>query len=327
MRKPQKITLQEAAGLINNGDQITFSGFTVWRRPVALCYELIRQGVQDLHLFEVQGGFHSDLLIGAGCVKIWEGAWMGQEMLGKIGENLARKQISGEILVDDYSHGHTVGRLTAGALGLPFFPCALAMGTDIFNPAYDQLAKAGLRDGKHRHIPRQKYVMAEDPFFARGQCALLPAVNPDVALVYAPIVGDEGTVRVLSQTYNDAEVIKAAKTVIVICEEIVPDSYLRREPTANIAAGYEIDYIVVCPWAAHPTGSHFYYDADADFLKTYNRTVRSQEAFNEFAEKWIFSVKNHEEYLQLLGVSCLENLRASQVMGYANHGQAGGRKK
>ncbi|ATW25513.1 CoA transferase subunit A [Candidatus Formimonas warabiya] len=325
MSKLKIITLKEAAALVHDGDQVAFSGFTIWRRPVALCYELIRQGKKDLHLFEVQGGYHSDLLVGAGCVKIWEGAWMGQEMLGKIGENLARKQISGEVLVDDYSHGHTAGRLMAGALGLPFFPCALAMGTDIFNPEYDQLAKAGLRDGKHRHIPAQKYVMAADPFFHRGECLLLPAVNPDVALVYAPVVGDEGTVRVLSQSYNDAEVIKASRTVIVICEEIVPDSYLRRDPGANLVSGHEIDYVVECPWAAHPTGSQFYYDADAEFLKNYNRTVRDQNAFDAFAEKWIFGVSCHEEYLEKLGTRRLEELRASQILGYSTRVKRGTR--
>lgn len=325
MSKPKKITLKEAAALVHDGDQIAFSGFTIWRRPVALCYELIRQGKKDLHLFEVQGGFHSDLLVGAGCVKIWEGAWMGQEMLGKIGENLARKQINGEIIVDDYSHAQTAGRLMAGALGLPFFPCASAMGTDMFNPEYDQLAKAGLRDGKHRNIPKKKYVMADDPFFGRGQIALFPAVNPDVALVYAPVVGDEGTVRVLSQTYNDAEVIKASKKVIVICEEIVPDEYLRREPTQNIACGHEIDYIVECPWAAHPTGSQFYYDTDAKFLKDFNRGTRTQEAFDKFAEEWIFGVSCHEEYLEKLGTKRLEELRASSIMGYSTRAKRGKR--
>ncbi len=325
MGKPKKITLEQAAALVHDGDQITFSGFTIWRRPVAICYELIRQRKKDLLLFEVQGGYHSDLLIGAGCVRVWEGSWMGQEILGKIGENFARKQINGEILVDDYSHGHTVGRLMAGALGLPFFPCALAMGTDIFNPDYDQLAKAGLRNGNHPRIPAKKYVMADDPFFDRGECLLLPAVNPDVALVYAPVVGDEGTVRVLSQIYNDAEVIKASKTVIVICEEIVPDDYLRRDPGANLASGYEIDYVVECPWAAHPTGSQFYYDADAEFLKTYNRTVRDQKAFDEFTQQWILSVNSHEAYLEKLGVKRLEALRASQIMGYSNRIKRGTR--
>jgi len=98
----------------------------------------------------------------------------------------------------------------------------------------------------------------------------------------------EGTVRVLAQSYNDQEVIKACDKVIVICEEIVPDEYLRREPTQNLANGYEIDYIVVCPWAAHPTGSQYYYDTDADFLRDFNASTKTQDGFDKFAEEYIY---------------------------------------
>jgi hypothetical protein len=44
MGKPQKISLKEAANLIQDGDFLAFSGFTIWRRPMALIYEMVRQG-------------------------------------------------------------------------------------------------------------------------------------------------------------------------------------------------------------------------------------------------------------------------------------------
>lgn len=325
MGRINKISLTEAAALINDGDMLAFSGFTIWRRPVALCYEIIRQGKKDLHLFEVQGGFHSDMLIGAGCVKIWEGSWMGQEMLGKVGVNLSRKQVAGEIITDDLSHGHAVARIQAGAINVPFFPTALSMGSDILNPAYDGLARAGLRDGSNPKIPTKKYEMVQDPFFSMGELLLMPAVKPDVAIVYAPMVGEEGTVRVLSQSYNDADVIKAAEKVIVICEEIVPDSYLRQDPTKNVAGGYEIDYVVECPWAAHPSGSQSYYDTDADFLKEFNARTRTQEGFDQWAQEWIFGVESQEEYLEKLGVNRLEKLRANRALGYSTRVKRGSR--
>lgn len=325
MGQINKITLKEAGALINDGDMLAFSGFTIWRRPVALCYEIIRQGKKDLHLFEVQGGFHSDMLIGAGCVKVWEGSWMGQELLGKVGVNLSRKQVAGEIITDDLSHGHAVARIQAGAINVPFFPTALAMGSDILNPAYDGLARAGLRDGSNPKIPTKKYEMAQDPFFSMGELLLMPAAKPDVAIVYAPMVGDEGTVRVLSQSYNDSDVIKAADKVIVICEEIVPESYLRQDPNKNVASGYEIDYVVECPWAAHPTGSQSYYDTDADFLREFNVRTRTQEGFEEWAREWIFGVESQEEYLKKLGVTRLEKLRASSALGYSTRVKRGSR--
>ncbi|MBN2514925.1 MAG: acyl CoA--acetate/3-ketoacid CoA transferase subunit alpha [Deltaproteobacteria bacterium] len=317
MARFEKITLQEAAGLINDGDFLSFSGFTIWRRPMALIYELVRQQKKDLHLFEVNGGTHTEVLAGAGAIKIWESCWVGHELYGKLGEGIARGQVEGSIIVEDYSHAQVVARQLAGAYGLPFFPTALSMGTDILNPKYDMLSKAGLRDGSNPKIPVKKYDVIKEPFFGNGEILMMPAVNPDWALIYASQVGDEGTVRVFSQTYVDAEVVKAADKVIVIAEEMVPDNYLRQEPEKNLAAGYAIDYVVECPWGAHPTGSQFFYDVDADFIRQFYQVSKSKKAFDEWADEWIFGVSGHEEYLDKLGINRLQNLRANSVLGYS----------
>jgi glutaconate CoA-transferase subunit A len=313
----KKITLQEAAGLINDGDFLSFSGFTIWRRPMALIYELVRQQKKNLHLFEVNGGTHTEVLAGAEAVKIWESCWVGHELYGKLGEGIARGQVEGSIIVEDYSHAQVVARLLAGAYGLPFFPTAVSMGTDILNPKFDMLGKAGLRDGSNPKIPVKKYDVAADPFFGNSELLLMPAAKPDWALVYASQVGDEGTVRVFSQTYVDSEVIKAADKVIILAEEIVPDSYLRQEPEKNLATGYAIDYVVECPWGAHPTGSQFFYDVDADFIRNFYQVSKSKAAFDEWADEWIFGVSGHEEYLDKLGINRLQNLRANSVLGYS----------
>ncbi|NLU46465.1 MAG: acyl CoA--acetate/3-ketoacid CoA transferase subunit alpha [Syntrophomonadaceae bacterium] len=325
MGRPKKITLKEAAALIQDGDMISFSGFTIWRRPMALVYEMIRQNKKNLHLFEVNGGTHTEVLAGAGAIRIWESCWVGHELYGKLGEAIARGQIEGSIIVEDYSHGHVVARLLAGSYGLPYMPCALSMGTDILNPEFDMLRKAGLRDGSNPKIPAMKYAIVEDPFFGMGELLLMPAANPDWALVYASQVGDEGTVRVFAQTYTDAEVIRAADKVIVIAEEIVPESYIRQEPEKNLVPGYAIDYIVELPWAAHPTGSQGYYDVDADFIRNLYAASKSQDGFNRWAEEWIFGVEGHEEYLEKIGITRLEQLRANRVLGYSTRMKRGSR--
>lgn len=317
MGKINKITLKEAAGLIKDGDMLSFSGFTIWRRPMALIYELVRQGKKDLHLFEVNGGTHTEVLAGAGCVKMWESCWVGHELYGKLGEAVARGQVEGSILVEDYSHAQCVARLLAGAYGLPFFPTALAMGTDILNPKFDMLGKAGLRDGSNPKIPLKKYDSIQDPMYDMGNILLMPAANPNWALVYAQQVGDEGTVRVLAQTYVDLEVIKAADKVIVIAEEIVPDSYLRDDPAANIAPGYAIDYVIEQPFGAHPTGSQFFYDVDADFIRAFYQASKNADAYKKWADEWIFGVDGFDGYLEKLGANRLLKLKANSVMGYS----------
>ncbi|HHY59570.1 MAG TPA: acyl CoA--acetate/3-ketoacid CoA transferase subunit alpha, partial [Clostridia bacterium] len=98
------MSVEEAVSLIKDGDTITFSGFTIWRRPMALIYEIVRQRKKNLHLLEVNSGTHGEILIGAGCVRILETCWIGHEMYGKLGANMARKVKSGELIVEDYSH-------------------------------------------------------------------------------------------------------------------------------------------------------------------------------------------------------------------------------
>lgn len=325
MARAERITLKEAGALIQDGDLLSFSGFTIWRRPMALVYELVRQGKKNLHLFEVNGGTHTEVLAGAGAIKIWESCWVGHELYGKLGEAVARGQCEGSMIVEDYSHGQVVARLLAGAYGLPFFPTALSMGTDILNPKFDMLKKAGLRDGSNPKIPLQKYTVAQDPFFEMGDILLMPAANPNWALVYASQVGDEGTVRVNAQTYTDPEVIKAADKVIVLAEEIVPDSYLRNDPEKNIATGYSVDYVVELPWSAHPTGSQGYYDVDADFIRKFYSASKSKDSYDKWAEEWIFGVDSHEQYLAKLGITNLEKLRANKVLGYSTRVRRGSR--
>ncbi|HEY6008982.1 MAG TPA: CoA transferase, partial [Geobacteraceae bacterium] len=212
MASSKRITLQQAAEIVKDGSSLTFSGFTIWRRPFAMVYELIRQGRKGLHLIEVNGGPQTEFLVGAGCVDIWESCWVGHELYGKYGANLSRKVGNKEILVEDYSHAEMLFRFAASASGAPYAVSQTSLGTDIHNPAYDTLGRAGLRDGKR--FPKQKYVFTEDPFFGAGSQVLVPAAKVDVAIMCVQQVGEEGTVRVSGQYYSDPEAARAADITI-----------------------------------------------------------------------------------------------------------------
>ncbi len=195
----KRITLSEAAEIIKDGTMLTFSGFTIWRRPCALIFELIRQKRRDLHLVEVNSGPHSEFLIGAGCVKIWESCWIGHELYGKYGANLSRKVKNKEIIFEDYSHAEMGFRFLAASAGMPFIATQTSLGTDIHNPEYDMLRRAGLRNGKNPKIARKKYETMQDPFYGDGLQILLPAAKVDVAVLSVQQVGEEGTVRIGGQ--------------------------------------------------------------------------------------------------------------------------------
>ena len=70
------MSLEEAVRrFIKDGSQIALGGFTVSRNPMAITYEIIRQGIRNLHLVCHSQGQSFDLLIGAGAVKRVEVAY------------------------------------------------------------------------------------------------------------------------------------------------------------------------------------------------------------------------------------------------------------
>ena len=313
MSSDKRITLQQAAEIVKNGSSLTFSGFTIWRRPFAVIFELIRQQKRGLHLIEVNGGPQTEFLVGAGCVDIWESCWVGHELYGKYGANLSRRVGKKEILVEDYSHAEMLFRFTAAATGAPYAVTQTSLGTDIHNPEYDMLGRAGKRDGKR--IAKHKYIFTEDPFYGAGSQVLIPAAKVDVAILCVQQVGEEGTVRVGGQLYSDPEVARAADITIVMAEEIVPEEYLRRNADQNTITSFEVDHILECPFGAHPTGMFGKYDVDGAFLKDFYANTRTQEGFDAFAKEWIFGL-DHIGYLEKLGWERMLNLRANTALNY-----------
>lgn len=324
--KDKRCTLQEAIGLIQDGDMVTFSGFVIWRRPMAAIYEMIRQGKKNLHLIEVNSGTHAEVLIGAGAVSIWESCWIGHELYGKVPYCLDRKMKDGSLIVEDYSHQHMLYRMAAGAMGVPYLPTFASKGSDILSPKYDMLEAAGLRNGENEKIPAKKFDFAEDPFYGEGELVHVPAARPRVCIVHAQQVGEEGTLRIKGQTYSDEQAIKASDLVIVIAEEVVPESYLREEPEQNLVPGYLVDCIVELPWAAHPTGAYGCYDIDGAFIRDFASASKTAEGFQAWLEEWVLSVPNHEAYLDKLGVSRLETLRANSYTKYSTRVKRGARQ-
>ncbi|MEN6437678.1 MAG: CoA transferase [Syntrophobacter sp.] len=316
MSDSKLITLSQAAEIVRDGALITFSGFTIWRRPCAFVFELIRQRKRNLHVIEVNSGPHSEFLIGAGCVSVWESSWIGHEIYGKFGANLSRKIKGKEIIYEDYTHAEMGMRFLAASAGMPFMAVQTALGTDIHNPAYDMLALAGLRDGSNPKIPRKKYDTINDPFFSGAEQILVPAAKVDIAVICAQKAGTDGTVRIEGQFFTDPEIARAADVTIVLAEEVVPEEYLRRDPRLNTIPAFVVDYVVECPYGAHPTGMAGFYEPDGDFIRNFYMQTRTQEGFDEFAREWIHRT-THNGYLERLGSGRLIGLRASRTLGFS----------
>lgn len=312
----RKLSLEDAvASYIQDGTQIMFGGFTGFvREPMAFAWEIVRQGYKNLINPMVNSGFSTWLLHSTNAIRIKEDSWVGcGEIFAKLDLNADRCIKTKSMLVEDYAHGQMQMRLLAGALGVPFMPYWGGMGSEIFK--YDILGENNLRDGKL--FPKKKYAMIEDPFYDQGKVPVVPALQPEVGVIHAQKVGNEGTVRVEGLTGYDKELAFACKTLIVTCEEVVPEISLREQPQMNLVPFSKVDVVVEMPWGAYPTQVPYYYDYDPVFMREADRIQRDEEMMNKWLEEWVYTPKDWKDVMDKIGGYRLSSLTANRFLGYS----------
>lgn len=305
-------TLAQAAALVPSGASISIGGFTSQRHPTALLRALVRRGVGDLVVYCHSAGSDVDLLIGAGCVRRLEGAYLADGVFSPIAPNWRRFVEAGRLPFEDYSNAAMMARFAAGAMGLPFFPTRSMLGTDL-------LAKAGLDPEVRRTDPTaapRKAAVLDCPFSGE-KVVLVPAIRTDLCLLHVQKASPQGLVRIEGQEFLDVQQALAAKTVVVTCEELVDDEELRREPERNRIPPFAVHAVAHVPFGGHPHNVHNYYDYDPDHLTLYARLARSDATFREYLERFVFGPSDHEAYLEAIGGETrIDQLRARSGLGY-----------
>ncbi len=313
-RTSKIISLEEAvAEFVHDETHLSFGGFTMQRHPMAFIREMIRQGKRDLVIYGHSPGIDADILIGAGAVKRVEVAYIGDELFVSPSRNFRRAVEEGSIQWEDYSNFSATLRIVAGALGIPFIPTRTILGSDM-------ISKAGFSSEDRQQDPKaakEKLVVMDCPFTG-DKVVLLPAVNPDVAIIHAQMVGEEGTVRLLGQAYADEFMARAASKVVVTAEEIVSEAFIRRSPEQNAIPFFRVNAIVHVPYGAHPTACHGRYDYDPQHYAVYVGAAKaSSESFNQYLDQYVYGVRDHWEYLERVGgTKRLSELAADPELGY-----------
>ncbi|MGH7817539.1 MAG: CoA transferase subunit A, partial [Candidatus Binatia bacterium] len=60
---------------------------------------------------------------------------------------------------------------------------------------------------------------------------------------------------------------------------------------------------------SHPSPTQGYARRDDDFYFEYHKATRTREGFKQWLDTWVFGVKDHSEFVQLLGKDRIERLR------------------
>ena len=295
MNKPQKAdkltTMREAiAAYVGDGCSLAIEGFTGFI-SFAAGHEIIRQKRQGLTLIRMTPDLIYDQMIAAGTAKKLIFSYTGNPGVGSLYcvRRAVEKSIPGPLEWEEYSHYGLVGRYAAGASRAPFFPLRSYIGSEMLE--VNPLIK-----------------LIDDPY-GTGKIAVVPPLNPDVAILHAQRADRRGNTQLWGLLGMQKEVAFAAKHVIIVVEEIVDESVIRADPNRTLIPGLIVDAVVHEPYGAHPSYVQGYYDRDNEIYLTWDKLSQDHGAVLAWLDEWVYGLDNHAAYVRKLGQAYFDRLK------------------
>lgn len=294
-REPQSKLMSEQEAIsrfVSDGDYIVYDFSTLTRGPQALIREIIRQRKKDLWIGAEFTLLESALLTGAGCASRIDVGFLGY------GNYIGKAVCEGKVKVYEWTNGGIALRILAGARGVPFMPTRDLLGTD-------NITYSGAK-------------VVRDPFTGDPVC-LVPALNPDVALIHVHQADIYGNARIFGTNLFALEASMASKKVIISTEEIIDPLEFRKEPKKTTIPYFLVDAVVHLPFGAYPGAMPARYELDLEHIDMLN-AIDNDEKMQAYLNEYIYGVKDHEEFLEKkVGWKKLKNLirRATIKEGYS----------
>ncbi len=351
------------AKYVETGDTICFGGFTTNRKPYAAVSEILRQGQKDFTVWAGPAGGDWDMMIGEGRVKAYINCYTANSGYTNVSRRFRAAIEKGELIYEDYSQDVLMLQLHAASLGLPFLPVRLMQGSGL-------MKYWGISEEQRKaldSVDDLKCVEIDNPFEPGQKVVAVPVPKLDTAIIHVQQASPDGTCVIEGDEFHDVDIAVAARKVIVTCEEIVSDEYIRRDPTRNKIFGECVSAVVWAPFGAWPSQCYNFYDNDSHALKEYDKASKYQDAedakaqlakaaakaekaaaakpedaklaeaaakakkaaedaasgaaipetFEDYLQKWVYSVKDHSELLDKIGGSRLMNLKNEPHLGYS----------
>jgi len=294
------------AELVRDGDTVAIEGFT-HLISFAAGHEIIRQRKRDLTLARLTPDLIYDQMVAAGVARKLIFSWLGNPGVG--GLNAIRRRIEdadpAPLEIEEYSHFGMVGRYTAGAANLPFYPLRSYFETDLptANPLIRPIASP----------------------YGDGIVYAVPPLKPDVTVVHAQRADAAGDTQVWGLLGCQKEAAFAAERVIVVVEELVDESVIRADPNRTIIPGLIVDAVVVEPFGAHPSYVQGAYDRDNRFYREWDPISRDEAALQAWLGDWVHGLDGRAAYVEKLGAERVAALRpsGSAPSGSVDYGRYG----
>lgn len=286
----KRMSEQEAISrFVYDGCYIGTELYGTVRCPMSLVREVIRQGKKNLRVCG-QGVLELDLWLAAGLISTLDLTYIGLEVYGT-SSALRRAVESGQVKCTEWSNASISWRMKAAAMGVPFLPVRAMLGTDTFKYSAAKIV--------------------QDPFTGIKVC-LVPALILDVALIHVHRADYYGNAQIDGISGFAHEMARASKRVILSAEEIIPTEEIRKYPDRTIIPYYLVDAVVHAPFGSYPGEMAYVYGRDEEALREWVEASKTAEGAQAYLDKYVYGVKNHAEYLTLIGKERLERVVAEK---------------
>lgn len=290
------ITMREAVDrFVRDGNVVAIEGFTAFI-CFAAAHEIIRQQRRRLTLVRLTPDLVYDQMVAAGVAERLIFSYLGNPGVGSLHciRRAVEKEIPRPLALEEYSHFGMVGRYTAGASRLPFFP---------------------LRSYKGSHLPHanENIKFVHSPY-GDEEIAVVPPLNPDVAFIHAQRADAQGNTQLWGLLGIQKEAAFAADRVVIVVEELVDEETIRRDPNRTLIPGLIVDAVVHEPYGAHPSYVQGYYDRDNDFYLKWDELSRDQATTEAWLQEWVHDLADRQAYLEKLGRDRLDRLPPGEMI-------------
>jgi len=281
------VTLDEAAATIKDGELVGIGGSTLSRTPMAMIWAMIRARKKNISVCRSIVSSEGDLLFGSGiCNKIMT-SWFSQGIVWGVSKVMRHHVESGSAIYEEWSHMAMGMGFRAGAMGIPFLPMRSMLGSDL--------------------IGRRPEAKTIDCPFTGEKLLLIPALNPDVAIIHVPRCDAYGNAQIDGLQFMDIDLAMAAKRVILTTETIVSNDQIRRMPDQTKIPFFAVEAVVEVPYGAAPHECSGGYEPFFKHMDSYTALVNQEpvDGLKQYLDRYVYGPKTWNEYLNLIGLEHL----------------------
>ncbi len=279
--------LDAAAALVSDGATVGIGGSTLSRTPMAMIWALIRARRKRLTCARGITSSEGDWLLGSGTCDHIVTSWFSQGIVWGVSKVMRHWVESGTARFDEWSHMAMGMRFRAGAMGLPFLPMRSMLGSDVL-----------------RQRPEAREM---DCPFTGDKLLLVPALNPDVALIHVQRCDPYGNAQMDGLQFLDIDLAMAASSVILTTERIVSNDQIRRAPDQTKIPFFTVDAVVEVPFGCAPHECSGVNEPLFRHMDYYTSLVNKDpvKGMAEYLDRYIYGPKSWTDYLNLLGLDHL----------------------